>query len=115
MLLEGVPLPASRELLLRYAVTQDPVAARELEGLPEGEYDRLDAVGDALVRAPKPPAPPPRLPRAESGKPPGGDAYLEPFEVSGGVSRSAPRTNPPQQTIEQQTELQQEQKARQEE
>ncbi len=114
MLLEGVPLPATRNVILGYAVTQDPVAARELERLPEGTYDRLDAVGDALVDAPKPPSPPPRLPRAESGKPPGGDAYLEPSPESGSVRRSAPPTNPPQQTIEQQTELQQEQKAKQE-
>ena len=114
MLLEGVPLPATRDVLLRYAEGQDAAAAHELEQLPQGEYDRLDAVGEALLRPPKLPEPPQRLPRAESGRPPGGEAYLEPFEVSGSVRPSAPRTNPPQQTIEQQTELQQEQKARQE-
>jgi len=113
-LLEGVPLPASRDVLVAYAYAQDPSAAHELEQLPEREYDRLDAVGDALLRPPKPPQPPPRAPRAESGRPPGGDDYVTAFPSSGAVRPSAPRSNPPQQTIEQQTKLQNEQKARQE-
>jgi hypothetical protein len=114
VVLEGVPLPASRDALIGYARAQDPAAAGELERLPEGEYDRLDAVGDALVHAPRPPGPPPRQPRAESGRPPGGGDYVQPFPVSGSVRPSAPRGNPPQQTIEQQTQLQNEQKQRQE-
>lgn len=114
MLLEGVPLPASRDLLVSYAYAQDPAAARSLEELPDGLYDRLDAVGDALVRPPRPPQPPPRPPRAESGRPPGGDDYVTAFPSSGAVRASAPRANPPQQTIRQQTELQRKQKAKQE-
>jgi hypothetical protein len=39
---------------------------------------------------------------------------VQPFPVSGSVRPSAPRGNPPQQTIEQQTQLQNEQKQRQE-
>ena len=114
-LLEGVPLPASRGMLVSYAYAQDPAVAHELERqLPEREYDRLDAVGDALVQPPRPPQAPERTPRTESGRPPGGDDYLKAFPSSGAVRASAPRTNPPQETIEQQTKLQKKQKKRQE-
>jgi hypothetical protein len=115
-LLEGVPLPASRDDLIAYAAQQDARAAIDVAALPEGEYDRLDAVGAALTNhRPRPHAPPPPPPQPESGKPPGGDDYLTPFPGdTGRVRHDAPRTNPPQQAIEQQTERQQRQQAEQE-
>jgi hypothetical protein len=115
VLLEGVPLPATRNELLAYARAQDAGAAALLERLPEGKYDRLDAVGDALVDRPQAPQAPPLPPRPESGKPPGGTAYLDAGEDSGRVRPSAPRTHPPSQTIEEQSALQKKQQARQEE
>jgi len=114
VVLEGIPLPAGRDALIRYARAEDLAAASALAQLPDREYDRLDAVGEALVNPPKPPRGPDRLPAEESGLPPGGDAYTDAFAMSGAVQRSAPPTNPPQQTLERQTELQQEQQERQE-
>jgi hypothetical protein len=108
-LLEGVPLPATRPALLEYARAQDPRTAALLEPLPDGEYDRIDAVAEALLHPPHPPSPPPKPPRPESGKPPGGSAYLDVSEDSGWVRPSAPRTHPPEKMIEQQSALQQEQ------
>ena len=113
VVLEGIPLPATREHLLEYARAEDPLAARDLERLPDGQYARLDDVGEALVARPEPPASSPRLPLPESGPPPGGDAYVAASPTSGAVRRTAPPTNPPQQTIQQQTKLQNEQKQRQ--
>jgi hypothetical protein len=114
VVLEGIPLPASRDALVRYARPEDAAAAVALEQLPDREYDRLDAVGEELMRPPEAPRAPDRPPRAESGGPPGAESYVEASPVSGAVRSSAPPTNPPQQTIEQQTELQQEQQQRQE-
>ena len=115
VLLEGVPLPASRSLLIDYARAQDDSAAALLESLPDREYQRLDDVGDALWVRPRPPEAPAKPPRPESGKPPGGPDYLRPFPESGAVRPSGPRSNPPQQALEQQARLQQKQKAKQEE
>lgn len=115
VLLEGVPLPATRSELLTYARAQDSGAAAFLERLPEGEYDRLDAVGEALVDRPQVPQAPPVPPRPESGKPPGGSAYLDAGEDSGRVRQSAPRTHPPSQTIDEQSALQKKQQAEQQE
>jgi hypothetical protein len=114
VLLEGVPLPATRDELLAYARSQDRGAAALLERLPDDEYDRLDAVGEALVDRPQAPQAPPLPPRPESGKPPGGSAYLDAGEDSGGVRPSAPRTHPPSQTIEEQSALQKKQQQAQE-
>jgi hypothetical protein len=139
--LEGVPLPAEKHELIRYAREQgDAVPWDLLERLPDGEYRSLDEVGEALApvqpaagqggsgvpvggtpRFPRTPstgplrgqaAPPPH---AESGLPPGGDDYLDPFPVPGGVRHDAPPDNPPQKAIEQQTKRQNEQKERQQE
>jgi hypothetical protein len=107
VLLEGVSLPAARKALIDYAAAQDTTAAADLEQLPDREYDRLDAVGEALLRRPKAPPPPPKPPRPESGKPPGGDGYLAPRTESGAVRPSAPRTHPPEQPISEQSQLQQ--------
>jgi len=114
--LEGIPLPAKKSELLAYARTQDPGIVRDLEELPEQEFDRLDAVGELLTMQPSAPKPPEHgLPRPESGKPPGGDDYLTPFPSdTGRVHHDAPRSNPPQKAIEQASQTQKKQKAAQE-
>lgn len=114
VLLEGVPLPATRDMLLSYARAQDAAQAAWLEPLPEGRYDRIDAVAEALSAPPRPPSPPARLPQPESDKPPGGSAYLDAGEESGAVRPSAPYVHPPEKAIQQQAALQKEQQARQE-
>jgi hypothetical protein len=114
VVLEGIPLPARRATLIEYAARQDSAAAAELELLPEGEYDRLDAVGEALLQPPRAPEPGRKPPRPESGKPPGGPDYLRADPQSGAVRPSAPRTHPPQKPMQEQSQLQQQQKANQE-
>lgn len=111
--LEGVPLPATRAMLVDYARVHDSTAARDLELLPEQEYRRLDEVGELLTLAPTAPAPPEHgLPRPESGTPPGGDDYLTAFPSdTGRVRHDAPRRNPPQKAIEQASETQKRQQA----
>jgi hypothetical protein len=115
VVLEGIPLPATRDELIRYARAQDAEAVRLLEPLPEGEYNRLDEVGEALMQPTPPPHPGQKLPRPESGKPPGGSDYLNPSPQSGAVRPSAPRRHPPEKVLQQQTELQQKQAERQNE
>jgi hypothetical protein len=100
VVLEGIGLPATRDELVRYASAQDPQAARELRTIPDREYESIDEVGEELA-----PAQPVRRaaaepPRPESGKPPGGDDYLNPSPESGAVRPDAPRDNPPQKAIE---------------
>jgi hypothetical protein len=114
-MLEGVPLPAKRADLIRYAQEHDPALVRDLEGLPDQEFDDLDAVGGLLTLRPSAAKASDKLPRPESGKPPGGDAYLTPFNESGAVRHDAPRTRPPQDVLEQQTETQKRQQAKQQE
>ncbi|HEY0416508.1 MAG TPA: DUF2795 domain-containing protein [Gaiellaceae bacterium] len=112
--LEGVPLPATRDQLIAYARAEDPAIVRDLEGLPDEEFDRLDAVGDLLTLEPAAPKPGGSPPRPESGKPPGGDDYLEPFPSDTGLVRhDAPRQDPPQKAIEEASETQKRQKAEQ--
>jgi hypothetical protein len=86
-LLEGVALPATRSALLDYAARQPGGASfrTELERVPEREYSSLDEVGEALVSVQ-----PDRLraagePRAESGPPPGGQAYTDVSAEPGAV------------------------------
>ena len=113
-MLEGIPLPAKKRDLVAYAREQDPGLARELEELPDEEFDRLDAVGELLTLVPTAPQSQQRLPRAESGKPPGGPDYLTPHPAdTGKVRHDAPPQNPPQKAIEQATQLQKKQKAEQ--
>ena len=73
VVLEGVSLPATRDQLIAYARSEDPAAAEALERIPAGEYDRLDAVGEALVRTSPRQRAASRLPQPENGKPPGGN------------------------------------------
>ena len=112
VLLEGVPLPATKAELVEYARREDPDAGRLLEALPDREYRSLDEVGEAL--APVQPAhdEPERLPREESDRPPGGDAYVEAGAEPGAVRPSAPPSNPPAKALEQQLKTQREQAER---
>ena len=77
VLLEGVSLPATRQELLDYASRQaNGGVAALLERLPDREYGSLDEVGEELLPVqPEWSQPEAREPRAESGAPPGGDAY----------------------------------------
>jgi hypothetical protein len=78
VLLEGVPLPATKDQLLEYAVQQraEPHFLEALRSLPERQYASLDEVGEELVHVqPSPPPHSPPDPHEESGDPPGGDSY----------------------------------------
>jgi hypothetical protein len=99
VVLEGVKLPASRAQLVRYAASQDPRAAAELERISDREYERLDEVGEELAPTQPVHVTEERLPRPESGEPPGGEDYLRPFPESGRVDPDAPPDNPPQKAI----------------
>jgi hypothetical protein len=88
VLLEGVPLPATKEELLDYARREngDAAALGLLEALPEREYASLDEVGEALHPVqPSAPRPQPRVPKPESDLPPGGEAYTDPSAEPGAV------------------------------
>lgn len=113
-MLEGIPLPAKRADLIRYARAQDPTLVRDLEGLPDEEFDRLDAVGELLSMQPSAAKEVDKLPRPQSGNPPGGAGYLTPFNESGAVRPDAPRTNPPADVLEQQSQTQKRQQKVQE-
>ena len=114
VVLEGVDLPASKKKLIAYARSQDDRAGQVLQQLPDREYRSLDEVGEAL--APVQPGwlePVPQRPRDESGRPPGGDAYLDANAEPGEVRASAPSANPPQKALEEQTKTQKRQQERQ--
>lgn len=110
-LLEGVPLPATRDMLVRYAQAEDgDVAALLQQRLPDQEFSHLDDVAELLTGGVTPPHPPTPLPIPESGKPPGGDDYLNPSPEPGRVRNTSPQS----QVLEQQTKTQKKQKAKQE-
>jgi hypothetical protein len=112
--LEGVDLPAGKKELLAYARSQDDRAAGVLQSLPDREYRSIDEVGEALNPVqPSSSQPDAYLPRDESGKPPGGDSYLDPNPRPGAVRPSGPASNPPQKALETQTKLQKQQQERQ--
>jgi len=79
--LSGVPLPAEKRELIAYARRQErgEEVAERLRALPDREYRTLDEAIEELERR-NPRAwrepPPTELPKAESGRPPGGTAYL---------------------------------------
>jgi hypothetical protein len=85
--LEGVRLPAKRRELMTYAAAQPGGAQVEglLSTLPDREYRSLDEVGEALAPVHALVAEPDRLPREESGAPPGGDDYTSPSPEPGAV------------------------------
>jgi hypothetical protein len=115
VVLEGVSLPASKDELIRYARDQEGAgpAVRLLERLPEREFRSLDEVGEMLAPVQAYSSDESPLPHEESDLPPGGDDYLNPSPVPGGVRPDPPSGNPPQQAIEQQTKTQNEQQQRQ--
>jgi hypothetical protein len=117
VLLEGVPLPARKRDLMRYA--RDQGGERHvalLERLPDREYSTIDEVGEELAPVqPRSQRQDAELPRDESGQPPGGDNYVKGDPTPGAVRHDAPPDNPPQKAIEQQTKTQNEQQERQKE
>jgi hypothetical protein len=114
--LEGVPLPATKQVLVEYARRHDEAAARELESLTDREYRSLDEVGEALTPVqPEEHHEAAALPREESDAPPGGADYVDPRPKPGAVRHDAPPWNPPEKALEQQTKTQKEQQQRQEE
>jgi hypothetical protein len=91
--LEGVPLPATKQELTEYARAQSGGGEllALLEALPDREYRSLDDVGEALN--PVQPAferDEPQLPRPESGVPPGGEAYTDASAEPGRVRERGP-------------------------
>lgn len=116
VLLEGVPLPATKAELVDYARREDPEGARLLEALPDRDYRSLDEVGEALAPVqPSRAQPEAAVPREESDLPPGGETYVQPHSESGAVRHDAPPGNPPQKALEKQTKTQNEQLERQKE
>jgi hypothetical protein len=114
VVLEGVRLPAKKRELIDYAARVDASFTPDLELLPDREYDHLDAVAEQLAAVQPAGSPKTPLPKPESGKPPGGSDYLEPFPGDTGLVRhDAPRDNPPQKAIEQASKTQKRQKAAQ--
>ena len=112
--LEGIPLPAKKSEVLSYATAQDPSVLRDLEGLPDEEFRSIDDVGKLLTLVVTRAHESDPLPKPESGKPPGGDDYLEPFPGDTGLVRhDAPRANPPQAAIEKASKTKKRQKAEQ--
>jgi hypothetical protein len=114
-LLEGVPLPASRQQLVDYVSGQPggPAFRADLEDLPDREYRSLPDVAEALAPVQPASAYEPPEPHEESDLPPGGDDYVTVAPVPGAVRHDAPPGNPPQDAIQQQTETQNAQKERQ--
>ena len=76
-LLEGVPLPAAREELIRYAVGQgaDRRLVQALRELPDRQYRYLDQIGEELAPVQPRSTEARKAPRVESGEPPGGEDY----------------------------------------
>ena len=88
VVLEGVPLPANKSELLRYARQQAaPSSVLEaLERIPAREYAAIDQIGEAIAEV-QPPIgrKPVREPKPESGDVPGGSAYVDATAGSGAV------------------------------
>jgi len=75
-LLEGVPLPATRKDLIKYAKREAGRSeSKVLKDLPSQRYWALDEVGEALAPVQPRRARKPRVPKPESDLPPGGPAY----------------------------------------
>jgi len=114
VILEGIPLPATKQALVEYARRHDEAAGRELESLPDREYRSLDEVGEALTPVqPEGHHDAAALPREESDAPPGGVDYVDPNPEPGSVRDDAPPWNPPEKALQPQTETQKEQQQRQ--
>jgi Protein of unknown function (DUF2795) len=97
VLLEGVPLPATRQELLEYAESTGGGGSfrAELERLPEREFRALDEVGEELAAVqPRYSRSDARETRAESGAPPGGAAYTDASAEPGWVRERGPAGPP---------------------
>lgn len=115
VVLEGVPLPATKETLVAYACREDETAARELQSLPDREYHSLDEVGEALASVqPASPGADAVRAREESGDPPGAGAYVEANAEPGWVRPDGPHVKPPQKTLDEQSQTLKKQQERQE-
>jgi hypothetical protein len=92
VLLEGVPLPASKQELMDYARAEDGGRFAALLGqLPDREFESLDEVGEELSPVqPERKQPDARSSREESGKPPGGEAYTDASAEPGRVREGGP-------------------------
>jgi hypothetical protein len=85
VLLEGITLPATRAQLVHYAALQGSELAVELERIPDRQYRSIDEVGEELAHT-QPHLPAEEVPpRAESGRPPGGDDYVNPAPTPGAI------------------------------
>lgn len=76
VLLEGVPLPATRSDLVKHAKrdgSRDD--AKALKRLPERRYGSIDEVGEQLLAVQPAWSQTHRVPRPESDLPPGGPHY----------------------------------------
>jgi uncharacterized protein DUF2795 len=96
VVLEGIPLPASRAELARYAGAYDGDAAAAIERIPDRSYASIDEVGEALFPTQPRRQDEPRLPRPESGEPPGGAAYVDPASGNGTRERESQTQKRPQ-------------------
>ena len=74
-LLEGVPLPATRGDLIRYARKQRDGVVESLRSLPSRRFTSLDEVGEELAPVQPKRTPQRRVPVPESDLPPGGRLY----------------------------------------
>ena len=93
VLLEGVPLPAEKQELIRYARREGagPGEVALLEALPDREYSAIDEVGETLQPVqPERTTAQPDQPKPESGAPPGADAYTDPSPETGRVRERLP-------------------------
>ena len=94
VVLEGVPLPAAKQMLVDHARGED--AARDLvamlERLPDHEFSSLDEVAEALRPVQPPPPEQPHEPKPESGVPPGGEAYTDASAEPGAVRERGPES-----------------------
>ncbi len=86
VVLEGVPLPATKQELVDHARGEDadPALVALLETLQDREYGSIDEVAETLQ--PVQPArqrPQPDEPQTESGTPPGGESYTDPSPEPG--------------------------------
>jgi hypothetical protein len=91
IVLEGVPLPATKAELVRHVRAEDPTLADLVEALPDGEYRSIDEVAETLEPVqPARPREQPAEPKPESGLPPGGEAYTDASAESGWVRERGP-------------------------
>ena len=65
--LEGVSLPATKRELIDYAARVDASFTRDLEALPDREYDHIDDVGEELLPVQPAATPHTPLPKPEIG------------------------------------------------